>query len=361
VRSIRQLIPTGSSRPPVCWLLLLVLAAACAAPASSPPPAGTAPGSTGVAAAPTGAATSIPPLRHVTVAYPAPVVTMSGFDIAIHEGYAREEGLDAEMVLMSGTLSAQGITAEQVDFGMSAGALLAARVRGAPIKNVFVQIDKPLYTLYGQPDLQGLADLVGKPVGISAVGDSTDLAVTTALKAAGVNPEQVTFVPNLNSSRAVAALQSGVVAATVTNPPVDLAAERLGYRNLGFLGDHLDYLTAGLATNEATIREQPALVRAGVRASLKAHRYMQQQRAGTIAHMARFQEASLEDATATYDRWMRYLSKDGVSERERLESMLRGQLQELGADQPLAVDEAFDLSFAQRAAQELNQTGWRPR
>ena len=53
---------------------------------------------------------------------------MSGFDIAIHEGYAREEGLDAEMVLMSGTLSAQGITAEQVDFGMSAGALLAARV-----------------------------------------------------------------------------------------------------------------------------------------------------------------------------------------------------------------------------------------
>src|SRR4051812_16986749 len=91
MRSIRQLIPTGSSRPLVCCLWLLVLAAACAAPASSPPPAGTAPGSTGLDA-PMGAATSIPPLRHVTVAYPAPVVTMSGFDIAIHEGYARGGG-----------------------------------------------------------------------------------------------------------------------------------------------------------------------------------------------------------------------------------------------------------------------------
>jgi ABC-type nitrate/sulfonate/bicarbonate transport system substrate-binding protein len=241
------------------------------------------------------------------------------------------------------------------------GALLAARVRGAPIKNVFVQIDKPLYTLFGQPEIQSLTDLVGKSVGISAVGDSTDLAVAGTLRAAGISPEQVTFVPNLNSSRAVAALQSGVVAATVTNPPVDLAAERLGYRNLGFLGDHLDYLTAGLATNEVTIRDQPALVRAAVRAALKAHRYMQQNRAGTIAHMARFQEASLEDAAATYDRWMRYLSKDGVSERDRLESMLRDQQRELGVDQPLPVDDAFDLSFARQAAQDLDRAGWQPR
>src|SRR3954471_6858159 len=99
MRFRRHHLPTGSGSSLACWLLL-ALATACAAPASSPPRAGTAPASTDVATVPAGAPTGAPPLRHVTVAYPAPVVTMSGFDIAIHEGYTREEGLDAEMVLM---------------------------------------------------------------------------------------------------------------------------------------------------------------------------------------------------------------------------------------------------------------------
>src|SRR5688572_20262143 len=139
----------------VSSLLLATLLGACGAPATSPPSTATAPGTARGVSSPAGeaqAGTESPPATHLIVAYPAPVVTMTGFYIAVQEGYTREEGLDAEMVLMSGTLSAQGIVARQVDFGMSAGSLLAARLRGAPIKNVFVQIDKPMYYLYTQPD-----------------------------------------------------------------------------------------------------------------------------------------------------------------------------------------------------------------
>ena len=80
---------------------------------------------------------------------------MTGFYIAIQEGFTVDEGLDAEMVLMNGTLGAQGMVARQVDFGMSAGASLAAALRGAPLRLVFVQIDKPLYFLFTQPGPDG--------------------------------------------------------------------------------------------------------------------------------------------------------------------------------------------------------------
>ena len=47
------------------------------------------------------------------------------------------------------------------------------------------------------------------------------------------------------------------------------------------MGDYLDYLTSGLATHEDLIKERPDLVHATLRAEIKAHRYMQQNRLGT--------------------------------------------------------------------------------
>src|SRR5688572_20320794 len=98
----------------VTWALVaLGLAGGCAAPAPSAAPA--APASKPAASAPADAsapavpaAPTVGPATHVSAAFPSRVVTMTGFYIAVEEGYAREEGLDAEMVQMTGTLSAQG-------------------------------------------------------------------------------------------------------------------------------------------------------------------------------------------------------------------------------------------------------------
>jgi ABC-type nitrate/sulfonate/bicarbonate transport system substrate-binding protein len=146
----------------------------------------------------------------------------------------------------------------------------------------------------------------------------------------------------------------------VTAPPVDLAAERLGFRDLGFLGDYLDYLTAGLATHEDTIRDQPALVQAVVRAELKAHRFMQQQRERTLPLMADFLEIEPADAAIAYDRYLKYLTTDGLSTPQQLEGILRTAEKELQLEQPASVAEAFQLRFARQAAQELDRAGWRP-
>jgi hypothetical protein len=46
------------------------------------------------------------------------------------------------------------------------------------------------------------------------------------------------------------------------SPPFDVIAQREGVRHLGFLGDYVDYLVAGMATRADWIREREPLVRA---------------------------------------------------------------------------------------------------
>jgi NitT/TauT family transport system substrate-binding protein len=347
-----------------------VVAGGCASPAApsvkgpasaaGSPPQPASPGS----ASPAPAATPREP-RRITVAYPTSAVTMTGFYIAIQEGFTVDEGLDAELVLMNGTLAAQGMVAHQVDFGMSAGASLAAALRGAPLRLVFVQIDKPLYFLFTQPEIQTAAELEGKSVGIAAVGDSTQLATKATLKGLGANPEAISYVANITGAQSVAALQSASVSGAAVSAPFDLIAQRLGFRNLGFMGDYLDYLTSGLATREDHLQTQPDLVLATLRAEIKAHRYMQQNRLGTIAHLTRFLEISEEDATEAYDAYMRYLTLDGTSTPEVLERILRDQrsaFSEQGVETGTAsVNDMFHLDLARRANAELDREGWRPR
>jgi hypothetical protein len=101
-------------------------------------------------------------------------------------------------------------------------------------------------------------------------------------------------------------------------------------------------------------------VQAVVRAELKAHRFMQQQRERTLPLMADFLEIEPADAAIAYDRYLKYLTTDGLSTPQQLEGILRTAEKELQLEQPASVAEAFQLRFARQAAQELDRAGWRP-
>ena len=118
-------------------------------------------------------------------------------------------------------------------------------------------------------------------------------------------------------------------------------------------------------TVHRTIAQQPDLVQAVVRAELKAHRFMQQNRDATIAHMVAFQNVPAEDAAAAYDANLKYLTRDGTSSPDTLARILDLQRQMLvsqGATaEPSSVDEGFQLQFARQANVELDAVAWAPR
>ena len=102
--------------------------------------------------------------------------------VAIEKGYHRDEGLAVEMIRAGGGIATQALMAGDLHFSTSAGSALSAMLRGAEIKVVYTNIDRPGYQLWsGQAEIKQLNDLRGKRVGVTSRGDTQELSVRLLL------------------------------------------------------------------------------------------------------------------------------------------------------------------------------------
>ena len=84
------------------------------------------------------------------------------FFIAIEKGYLREEGLEMEMLKAGGGAASPEISAGDIQYSTSAASSVSATLKGAPLKVVYTNSDRPGYELWSSSDsIQTMADLVG--------------------------------------------------------------------------------------------------------------------------------------------------------------------------------------------------------
>ena len=84
------------------------------------------------------------------------------FFVARDRGFFRDEGLDAEIILMRSNLTLQAMVARSIDFGTSTGAAVNAIVNGADLRVVLAMSDKPLFDLIAEPAITRIQQLRGK-------------------------------------------------------------------------------------------------------------------------------------------------------------------------------------------------------
>ena len=119
------------------------------------------------------------------VRFSVAAVTGSYMDefVAIEKGYHRDEGLSVEMIRAGGGIATQALIAGDLHFSTSAGSALSAMLRGAEVKVIYTNIDRPGYQLWsGQPEIRTLKDIVGKKVGVTSRGDTQELSVRLLLR-----------------------------------------------------------------------------------------------------------------------------------------------------------------------------------
>src|SRR5688572_2569215 len=78
-------------------------------------------------------------------------VTELQFRIAYLKGFYREEGLDLETLLIRGSVGMQALIGGSVDYASAAGSIIAAAVRGAPVRLVLIVNAKPQFDLVAHP------------------------------------------------------------------------------------------------------------------------------------------------------------------------------------------------------------------
>ena len=97
------------------------------------------------------------------------------FWVARERGFFRDEGLDAEIILMRSNLTLQAMLAGSLDFGTATGAAVNGNVNDADLRVVFAMSDKPAFELFAQPQITSLQQLRGKKIGVGGVGSLSEV------------------------------------------------------------------------------------------------------------------------------------------------------------------------------------------
>lgn len=279
-------------------------------------------------------------------------VTELQFRIAQIKGFYREEGLDLETLLIRGSLGMQALIGGSVDYASAAGSIIAAAVRGMPVKLVLIVNAKPQFDLVGQPDVKLVPQLKGKIVGISSRGGAVDLLTQMILAHHGLTPNKdVTSIVIGTPEELATALRTGRIAACLLSPPRQLMLYREGFSRLAYSGDYLtSYPSGGVGATDEKIKNNPGEVLAFVRASLRGLQYYAQNRGESIELISKY--LGVKDLSLAAEVYDLHLSRlGGFSYLD--DAWMRGAMdftkKSLNVAREVPPTQVFDFSFIEKA------------
>jgi len=212
-------------------------------------------------------------LRKVTIAMGfIPNVQFAPMYVAIERGYFAEEGLEVELDYGMETDLLERVGANDLRFAIASGdQVILARANGLPVKYVLNWYRRFPVCVVSMAD-QEIVDpqqLLGKTVGIPATAGASYIGWLAFLNETGILPDSINL--QVIGYTQVASLIEGRVDAAVCyalNEPIQLTASGKDINVLD-LDRYTDLVSNGIISNDATIKEDPKLVRGVVHAFLR--------------------------------------------------------------------------------------------
>jgi NitT/TauT family transport system substrate-binding protein len=214
---------------------------------------------------------SIPVL--IRMGYPQPSGAMLPLWLIPNTKLDQKYGIEVQNVYISGGARlTQTLVAGDVDIATTGGAVINAVLSGADLVAVAVGVPTYGFSLYARPDVKDIAALKGKVVGVMTKGASSDHGLIALLRHNHLRAGQDVKVLYLGGVReALAALDRGIVSASVLSAPTTLMARRLGYKELVNIANlKLPYVHSGVVTRRALIRQQPERIKSYLKAYVAA-------------------------------------------------------------------------------------------
>jgi NitT/TauT family transport system substrate-binding protein len=306
-------------------------------------------------------ASSVFALEPANVAISTKTIQAAIFPIAQDRGYMKEEGIDLKTVFTEATPGIQAMVAGSIEFTNSGTSALVALSRGsAPLKVVLATNDQVLQWLITRPNISSAKDLKGKKIattGVAAVGTFMLKQIITKNGLDGL--KDVNYIdPGPNNQ--LTALLSGVVDAAVLGPDQRIIALDSGMKELFYFGKEIKNSWGTLATSDRVIKERPKMLAGFIKASIKALRWMRQDREGAVAALVKFSGADRAQSARVYDDTIASFTRNGVVDDETQRNDLLIIRQVAGATDVVPNARAYDFSFALEADQQLNRANWRP-
>jgi ABC-type nitrate/sulfonate/bicarbonate transport system substrate-binding protein len=296
------------------------------------------------------------------VQIPAITPAATAFAVARDRGYYRQEGLDAQLIVMPSALGTQALLGGNVKFSTAGGAGLLPILRGAPIRFMFTTFNRPMFWLYSRADIRSVENLKGKKVGVSSLGSGPDSLLREILKKHGLDGgRDVAILPVGSGTARFFALQAGTVDAAMLSIPANLMAQDAGFRELvSFIDQEWIELQGTINVTDQLLASDPTLVEKFIRATLKGFIHFRDLRAQTIGILIRFLRVKEDAAAKIYELTRPSLTQDGIVSEEIQRKSLEHVIDRVGLKEPPRLDKIFDYSMAVKVRNELRTKGWKP-
>jgi NitT/TauT family transport system substrate-binding protein len=237
------------------------------------------------------------------IGYGAPSIAMSMLWITKEGKLFEKNSLDVEVLYLESALVQRALIAGNIALGQMTGSLMAApKLQGADLVMVAGFLNHLLYRLVARPEVETVADLKGKRVGVSRFGAGADRATRLLLTKLGLNPEKdVVLIQIGGSPTRIAALSAASIDATIIDPPDHKRLQEAGMRILANMEEmKISFQHTGLVTTREQISQSPDLVRRVVKSFVEGIQLMttnpEVSKRALRKYMRLQQEGELDDA-----------------------------------------------------------------
>jgi ABC-type nitrate/sulfonate/bicarbonate transport system substrate-binding protein len=195
---------------------------------------------------------------------------------------------------------------------------------------------------------------LGKTIAIGGMYAPPYFFALEGLKKLGLDPAtEVNYIDTGGTAGALTALASGQVGAAVVTPPYDVKARELGFGELMFLGDLLDYPYGGVATSLAHIDGQPGLVKDTTRALLHSVQWWRQHPSETQDMIVAKLGIGPAEAAATYETFTRILTVTGDTKESSIRNYVKSQQPDRDVETDLALETIVNTRLLREVQAEL--------
>jgi ABC-type nitrate/sulfonate/bicarbonate transport system substrate-binding protein len=279
---------------------------------------------------------------------------------SVEKGLYKEEGLDVLPVQAGMLPGIQGLVGGNFDFTQILGQSAAAILRGIPLKIIMAFDTRPLNWLYGSKNIRTLQDLKGnKQIAVSSFGAALDQMTRELLLKNGIDPQRDVILRAVEPTpNRLAALMNGAIDAAVLNQLDALIARKNGFHELLFYGDHLEFVTAGIAVTEKTLAQRPEFVQRFVRGTLRGFWWFKSNEKELVSRISGSMKISESEAVDVYRAAVRVMSLDGTISPGLQNKMLVLQRKALKIEREVPPESVYDFSMVRSVNKELGKAGY---
>jgi len=281
----------------------------------------------------------------------APFVPLA---IGDKRGFFQEEGLQGEFIRINPAIAFQALVGGEIDYYTVLGPGAAAAIRGVPVKIVAAYVPVAPTALLARPEIKSVPELRGKTIGVNAYGGALEGMARLMLRHFSIDPDkEIKFLATGPIDSRFGAMKQGLTHATLGSPPIDFLGKKLGFVVLVRAHELFNFPVSGLIASAKKIKERPDDIRRAIKASIKANRYIRQNRDGTLPVMAEWLKIDNEMAAATYDSSVKTFSED-LNLPDGGLRLLIDEAKRVGkVSREVSLSEVADLSILKEAQREL--------